>query len=185
MPKIKHSLHRFAVRIVILLCITLSILTISCDKSDKTAQKNSSTSAVTGPIIDTNMGGGVMAKLDTNDKSPESLALMGDKYFEGGQYVQAISVYRKVLELNPKDVDTYNDLGLSLHYTRQTDEAIDILKKGTQLDSNYQNIWLSLGYVLAQSARNDEAKIVLKHTVDINPNSPQGEEAGKWLDNLK
>ncbi|MDO8283190.1 MAG: tetratricopeptide repeat protein [Thermodesulfovibrionia bacterium] len=169
-----------------MLFTTLSFLVTSCDKSDKTTQKNSSSTAVTGPIIDTNLGnGGVMARLDTEGKSPESLSLMGDKYFENGQYVQAISVYRKVIELNPKDVDTYNDLGLSLHYTRQTDEAIDVLRKGSQLDPNYQNIWLSLGYVLAQSARNDEAKIVLQHTEKINPNSPQGQEARNWLNNLK
>lgn len=141
---------------------------------------------MTGPIIDMNLdSGGVMGRIDINNQTPESLSLMGDNYFESGKYVQAIDIYRKVLELNPKDVDTYNDLGLSLHYIKQSNEAVDILKKGAQIDPNYQNIWLSLGFVLAQTGRNNEAKVTLQHTKMINPDSPQGQEAGKLLDYLK
>lgn len=180
-----NSLYRlFNPGIIALLCVTF-VLTASCDKGEKTSQKSSST-AVTGPIIDMNIEkGGVMDRLDIDAKSPEDLALMGDKYFESGNYIQAIALYRKVLALNPKDVDTYNDLGLSLHYTNQSNEAVDILRQGAQLNPNYQNIWLSLGFVLTQTGRNDEAKIALQHTQKINPASPQGQEAAKLLEYLR
>jgi tetratricopeptide (TPR) repeat protein len=170
---------------IILLTLTISMLSVSCDKPDRAQQRNRQGSAVTGPIIDMNIqGGGVMNKLDLDGKSPESLALLGDQYFESGSYIQAIDVYTKVIELNPKDADTYNDLGLALHYTGQSIEAIDILKKGTEADPNYQNVWLSLGYVLTSTTRNAEAKIALQKAVMINPNTAQGQEANRMLQTI-
>lgn len=185
MHKEKSLIRGFSFSITILLCVILSILITSCDKSEKTAQNSRDRGAVIGPIIDPNLSGGVMERLDMDSQSPESLALLGDKYFESGDFTQAIDIYRKVLELNPKDVDTHNDLGLSLYYTNRSNEALDILRKGTQLDPNYQNIWLSLGFVLTKTARNDEAITVLQKTADINPDTPQGQEAKNLLQLLK
>jgi len=170
--------------LIIILCLALSIFTSSCDRKEDAAQGNRGRAAVTGPIIDPNLSGGVMDRLELNSQSPESLAILGDRYFESGNYVQAIKAYRKALEKNPMDVDTYNDLGLSLQYIGQPNEAIDILRQGSQLDPNYQNVWLSLGFVLFQSAKNEEASTALKHAAEINPNTPQGLEAKKILESL-
>jgi tetratricopeptide (TPR) repeat protein len=167
--------------LIILMCTVLAVFTASCDRTERAPQKTRQGSAVKGPIIDMYQGGSAMDKLDLDNQSPESLALLGDQYFESGRYIQAIDVYRKVIELAPNDVDTYNDLGLALFYTGQPDEAIDILSKGTQVDPNYQNTWLSLGFILSQTARNDEAKLALQKAAEIDPNSAMGQEATRML----
>jgi tetratricopeptide (TPR) repeat protein len=177
----KYILCSFSPGILILLCAVLAVSTVSCNRNETSSKQSRQKSAVTGPIIDTYQGGNAMDKLDLDNQSPESLALLGDRYFESGRYVPAIEVYRKVLELDPNDVDTYNDLGLSLFYTGQPDQAIDNLRKGTQINPNYQNVWLSLGFVLSQTARTDEAKLALQKAVDINPDTPMGQEAARML----
>jgi tetratricopeptide (TPR) repeat protein len=121
--------------------------------------------------------------VDLND--PVALASLGDKYFERNNFKQAIKIYGKVLELDPNDVDTHNDLGLALHYTGSSEAAVETLTKGTQIMPSYQRIWLSLGFVLINSGRNVEAKIALKKTVDLGPDTVVGQEAKRMLGILK
>jgi tetratricopeptide (TPR) repeat protein len=115
---------------------------------------------------------------------PKSLSVIGDKYFEGGRFEKAIEVYEKVLELDPNDVDTYNDLGLAYHYTGKSDIAIEKLKKGTEVMPSYQRVWLSLGFVLVSTGITEDAKPVLKKAVELDPDSTVGLEAKRMLDLL-
>jgi tetratricopeptide (TPR) repeat protein len=121
--------------------------------------------------------------IDTTD--PVALASLGDKYFESNNFLQAIKVYEKVLELNPNDVDTYNDLGLAFHYTGNTDSAVETFRKGTEAVPSFQRIWLSLGFVLASSGKNVEARPALQKAVELNPDSTVGQEAQRILGLLK
>jgi tetratricopeptide (TPR) repeat protein len=111
----------------------------------------------------------------------EELEVVGDKYFENRRFAQAIEIYEKVLELNPDDVDTYNDLGLAYHYTGKSSIAVDILKKGARIIPSYQRIWLSLGFILMSVGNNEEAKSALKEAVDLNPETDVGQEAKRML----
>lgn len=117
--------------------------------------------------------------VDIND--PQSLARLGDQYFESSNYKQAIEIYKKALEINPNDIDTLNDLGLAYHYTGNSDLAEEALIKGTQTDPGFQRIWLSLGYVLKSVGKNEEAISILQKTVELDPGSEVGQEAIRML----
>ncbi|MBW1894834.1 MAG: tetratricopeptide repeat protein [Deltaproteobacteria bacterium] len=117
--------------------------------------------------------------VDTGD--PQSLARLGDEYFESGNYRQAIEIYKKALEINPKDIDTLNDLGLAYHYTGNSDLAEEVLIKGTEVDPAFQRIWLSLGYVLKSAGKNEQAISVLQKTVKLGPDNEVGQEAIRML----
>lgn len=56
-------------------------------------------------------------ELGVDISDPQSLASLGDEYFESSNYKQANEIYKKALEINPNDIDTLNDLGLAYHYT--------------------------------------------------------------------
>lgn len=117
-------------------------------------------------------------------KDPENAELrarLGDLYFENARFEKAIQEYQKVLVLNAQDVDTYNDLGLALHYTGRSGTAIDTLKKGTAVNPSFQRIWLSLGFVLASTGRNEEAREILQKAIQINPDTDIGVEAERML----
>jgi tetratricopeptide (TPR) repeat protein len=120
-------------------------------------------------------------ELEVDTMNPQSLVMLGDKYFENRRFAQAIEIYEKVLELNPVDVDTYNDLGLAYHYTGKSSIAVDILKKGARIIPSYQRIWLSLGFILMSVGNNEEAKSALKEAVDLNPETDVGQEAKRML----
>ena len=115
---------------------------------------------------------------------PQEMELLGDRYFENGQFDKAIELYEKVIGKDPKDVDTYNDLGLSYYYTQKTELAIETLRKGTDVNPLFQRIWLSLGFVLSSTGNLEEAKSALKNAVDLNPNNTVGKEATKMLQQI-
>ncbi len=114
-------------------------------------------------------------------KNAKTLAYQGDRYFEARRFREAIELYRNALKLDPKDVDTHNDLGLALHYTGKSGEAVEILRKGTKIQPSFQRIWLSLGFILKSLDQNEEAKEALGKAADIDPKSNQGREALKML----
>ncbi|MEE8328303.1 MAG: tetratricopeptide repeat protein, partial [Thermodesulfovibrionia bacterium] len=167
--------------------ILLAVLTMgfvvfavsNCNK-EKTSRESPKESFVVGPIIDTDTGEKAPLNLKQMEKSaetPESLAILGDRYFESNRFQDAIDIYERVLKLNPDDVDTYNDLGLALHYIGKSDRAIDTLTRGTEVNPSFQRMWLSLGFVLTATGKNDEAKEALKKAFELDPNSEPGLEA--------
>jgi tetratricopeptide (TPR) repeat protein len=120
--------------------------------------------------------------VDTSD--PQSLASLGDQYFESSNFKQAIEIYKKVLEINPNDVDTINDLGLAYHYTGNSNLAEEVLIKGTEIAPEFQRIWLTFGFVLKSSGKNEEARAMLQKAVELGPDNEVGQEAIRMLGQL-
>ncbi|MFQ5691519.1 MAG: tetratricopeptide repeat protein [Nitrospinota bacterium] len=112
-------------------------------------------------------------------------ARRGDVLFEAGRYREAIPFYRRALEANPRDADTWNDLGLALHYAGKGQEALEALRRGTKIDPPYQRVWLSLGFVSYRLGLRAEARSALERAVAIAPASEMADEARKFLKDLK
>ncbi|MBS1112073.1 MAG: hypothetical protein H6Q95_365, partial [Nitrospirae bacterium] len=125
------------------LAVSFLALTASCGKPEKPAEKSPESTMTSGPIIDTGSvkSGGIVKEVE-NTNDPEQLAHLGDKYFDNKRFPEAIQAYEKALKLNPKDVDTYNDLGLAFYYTARSEKAVEILRKGTEVNPSFQRVWL-------------------------------------------
>lgn len=135
-----------------------------------------------GPLLDEDFNKVIpLEKLGADLNDPQSLAALGDQYFESGRYAQAIEIYKKVLEKNPNDLDTHNDLGLAYFYTKRPELALDTLKKGAEAGPSFQRIWLSLGFVLMRTGNDQEARPVLEKVIDLNPDTDMGQEAKRML----
>jgi tetratricopeptide (TPR) repeat protein len=186
------SSEKMKTTIIIVLCIAIFgigmfALTRSNFKSEKPPVDRTERTLTHGPIVDSGTIQNILPleQLDVDTKDPVALSSLGDRYFEGKNFQQAINIYEKVLALDPNDVDTYNDLGLAQHYSGKSDNAIETLTRGTQVVPSYQRIWLSLGFVLVSTGREFEAKPALKKAVEIAPDSTVGKEAQRILGLLK
>jgi len=115
---------------------------------------------------------------------PVLLARLGDGYFEQGEYQRAMAAYERALRLAPGDVDTYNDLGLVLHYLGQSGRAVQVLEEGIARGPDYQRIRLTLGFVQYQQGNTAEAAATLQRAVALGPDSAVGIEAQRMLDSL-
>jgi Flp pilus assembly protein TadD len=115
---------------------------------------------------------------------PLALADQADELFRQKRYAQAIAAYRKLLTLVPDDAETYNDLGLALHYAGQSAEGLQVLEQGAAKDSDFQRIWLTLGFVRLQLGRVDEARAAFETCLELDPGSAIADEARRFLDRI-
>ncbi len=123
---------------------------------------------------------GPREELSTND--PVLLARLGDQLFEQKQYERAIAAYERAVRFNPNDVDSYNDLGLSLQYLGRSAQAVAVLKEGIARDPSYQRIHLTMGFVQLQTGNRAAAIGALKQAIELDPNSDVGQAASRMLD---
>jgi len=115
------------------------------------------------------------------ETNPRQLQRTADELFAQRRYSEAIPLYRHVIELDPQDLDAYNDLGLALHYSGQTQAGLEVLRAGVAKDPKMQRIWLSLGFVGAQSGIGGEAQDALQKARDLGPDNSMGKEAARML----
>lgn len=116
---------------------------------------------------------------------PEEVARQGDGYFGNGQYQRAADLYAQALAAGDEDVNTYNSLGLTLHYLGRSGEALQVLNEGVELDDGYQRIWLTLGFVHGQVGHVEQAREALERAWDINPENDVGRSAAEMLQQLQ
>lgn len=122
------------------------------------------------------------AIIETN---PALLDQNADDLFAQKRYAEAIPLYRRAIELDPEDLDAYNDLGLALHYSGQSRQALKLLRAGTVKDPDFQRIWLTLGFVSAQAGDAATAQPALEKARDLDPDNSIGQEATRMLGLLK
>ena len=164
----------------------LSVMTISCSRSDTPQKEKREVSPRSAPLLEQDLTKVVpVEELDVDTRDPQALSMLADRYFDSRNYGQAAELYKKVIELNPQDIDSYNDLGLVYHYTNRSSLALDILKKGTSLDPSFQRIWLTYGFVLVSTGHSAEAKTALGKVIELDPNNDVGKEAQRMLGNIQ
>jgi Flp pilus assembly protein TadD len=115
---------------------------------------------------------------------PFELAAMADEAFDGQQFERAADLYHQLLMADPGNVDTYNNLGLTLHYLGRTGEALGVLNEGVGVDPNYQRIWLTLGFVNAQAGQVQDARTALGKAVELGAETEVGRSASDMLQSL-
>lgn len=115
---------------------------------------------------------------------PLLLAAQADEFFMNQQYDRAANSYQRLLAIDPQNVDTYNNLGITLFYLGRSDEAVQILNEGIALDPSYQRIWLTTGFVNSQVGHITQARTALKKAVQLDADSEVGRSAAEMLRSL-
>ncbi len=114
-------------------------------------------------------------------EDPVRLAKLGDQLFEQREYGRAVVAYERAVLFNPQNVESYNDLGLTLLYLGQTEKAVQVLQDGIGRDPNLQRIQLTMGFVQAQLGNFEAAATALYRAVELDPDTTEGVEAKKIL----
>jgi Flp pilus assembly protein TadD len=104
-----------------------------------------------------------------------------DRLFAAQRFPEAVTLYRKVLELDPSDAGSRNDLGLALYYAGNPQEGVEVLRAGAEAAPQFQRIWLSLGFVAAQAEQTEQAREALTKAQTLDPDSDVGLEAARLL----
>ncbi|MGD8912003.1 MAG: tetratricopeptide repeat protein, partial [Candidatus Thiodiazotropha sp.] len=110
-------------------------------------------------------------------EDPALIARLADDYFRQKEYPQAIELYERALKIDPDDVESYNDLGLSLFYIGQSQRAVNVLQTGVAKQPSFQRIQLTLGFVQAQTGNKQAASTAFKKAIALDSENSVGQEA--------
>ena len=86
-----------------------------------------------------------------------------------GNYAQAVTLFKRVIELDPKDKTAWINLGRAHLALKQNDEAIAAFRKQTELNPYDEYAYNSLGAVYVIQRKYDEAEAAFQKQIELNP----------------
>lgn len=128
----------------------------------------------------------LLAKLKANPNDAETLRQLGNIYYDGQAYPQAIDYYSKSLQIDPKNPDVITDLGTAYWYTGDPDKAIDDFHKSLAIRPNHPGTMFNLGIVMWQGKKDPKgAVIVWEQLLKANPNYDQKDQVQMLIERAK
>jgi cytochrome c-type biogenesis protein CcmH/NrfG len=128
----------------------------------------------------------LLAKLKTNPKDFETLRQLGNIYYDGQDYNQAIEYYGKALQIEPKNPDVITDYGTAYWYTGNPDKAIEEFTKSLAIRPNNPNTMFNLGIVKWQGKKDPAgAVLVWEQLLKTNPNYEQKDQVQMLIERAK
>ncbi len=119
-----------------------------------------------------------------NYDDPIEISRHANESFSNKQYDRAAELYALLLPFDPGNVDTYNNLGITLHYLGRPSEALARLREGVAVDPGHQRIRLTLGFVNSQLGNIQEARTALTTATALGADNEVGRSAAKMLESL-
>ena len=113
-------------------------------------------------------------------------AEIGNAYFDGERYPEAITWYEASLGLDAKNVDVSTDLGVSYYYANQADRALAQFERSLQIAPKHTKTMLNIGVVRAFGKQDlTGAASIWQQVVDIAPESAEGRAAKRMIEAVR
>ena len=121
-----------------------------------------------------------------NAKDPQPRVQLGNIFFDGEKYPEAITWYEQAIALAPNNPDVSTDLGVAYYYTNQNDRALTQFDHSLSIDPKHIKTLLNVGIVRAFGKQDlAGAGKAWQQVVDLAPDSPEGQAAKKGLEGIK
>jgi tetratricopeptide (TPR) repeat protein len=146
----------------------------------------SASSRQQAPAFDESRASQLRALADRNPSDAETRVQLGNLYFDGERYDDAVRWYEAALTVDPKNVNASTDLGIAYYYSNQPDRALAQFDKSLQLDPKHSKTLLNIGIVRAFGKQDlDGAEKAWERVLELAPDSPEAAVAKKGLDGLR
>jgi tetratricopeptide (TPR) repeat protein len=127
---------------------------------------------------------GLTKSLELNPRDLEACNDLGKIKFLEGKYEEAITIFRRCLKLDPKNVFASNGLGFACEQMGQPDRAVEAYRNAVAWQSGKETQdptpVLNLGRLLLNLGKTEEALTYLTRAVELGPeHSKTHEQLGK------
>jgi tetratricopeptide (TPR) repeat protein len=103
------------------------------------------------------------------DLTAAQLNRSGYDALQAGNYAEAVTLLKRVVELEPKDRVAWNNLGRAYLGLRHTDEAIDAFQKQIAVNPYDQYAYNNLGRAYVSKQDYDKAEAAFLKQLEVNP----------------
>jgi len=123
--------------------------------------------------------------LRTNPKDLISLIQLGNLYYDGGRFSEAVDYYGRALDLDPRNIDVRTDRGTSYWNLGQADAAIGEFQKALEVDGTHAQTLYNMGVVYLHGKNNPaEARKTWEKLLATNPNYPERGKVQEQISSL-
>ena len=109
----------------------------------------------------------------SQSKNPQELILNAAERQRIGDYDEAITILRRVLELDPQLVSAYIQMGQVYGESDQRNEAIESFKKALEIEPENLQARLGIGDIYSKMTRNDLAVAEFLKAESLQPNDKE------------
>jgi protein O-GlcNAc transferase len=106
-------------------------------------------------------------------KNPEILSNLAIALHKADRYFEAITVYRKLIQLIGPNPVILTDLGTSYAKSKDYQNAAQIFNQAIDIAPDYFLVWSNRGNLLAEQRRTKEAVLSYEKSIQLNPNYPE------------
>ena len=110
----------------------------------------------------------VPSQRETRIENPRYYYKIGVANLESGELAQAIYYLKKAYELDDKDIDIINALGIAYARAGMKDKARELFLKALKLNPNKGETYTNLGVLLASEGKYDEALKYFQKAVSLD-----------------
>jgi tetratricopeptide (TPR) repeat protein len=138
------------------------------------------------PSLDENKAAGLRSEADRDPRNPAPRIELGNLYFDGERFEDAIRWYSEALAIDPRLVGTSTDLGIAYYYTNQPDKALEQFDKSLAIDPTHAKTLLNIGVVRAFGKQDLQgAAQAWERVIELAPNTPEAARAKQGLDGIR
>ncbi|HEX9709164.1 MAG TPA: tetratricopeptide repeat protein [Candidatus Thermoplasmatota archaeon] len=93
----------------------------------------------------------------------------GNALFSRDDIAESVNAYRRSVEANPADEETWNNLGFAYFTAGENDLSIECFRKSVEVRPDYKHAWYNLAYTYQAADRLEEAIVAYDRTLECDP----------------
>lgn len=128
----------------------------------------------------------LLATLKANPNDFSTLVQVGNLYYDGKQYPEAINYYQQAVKSQPDNPDLLTDLGTALWYIGDADGAIAEFQTALKYRPDHPGTLFNLGIVRWQGKLDPKGAVqAWEQLLKTNPNYPQKQQVQEFIERAK
>lgn len=128
----------------------------------------------------------LLEAVNRNPGDFDSIVKLGNVYYDGQQYPDAIKYYDMALKIHPDNPDVRTDLGTAYWYIGDADRALAEFDRSLKIRPNHPGTWFNMGIVKWQGKMDPQGAIVAwQELLKRNPGYAGKQKVEEMIEKVK
>jgi cytochrome c-type biogenesis protein CcmH/NrfG len=121
-----------------------------------------------------------------NPNDYDSLVKLGNVFYDGQQFPEAVGYYERALVIHPENADVRTDMGTAYWYAGNADKAVAAMEISLKYRPGHPQTLFNLGWVRWQGKADPKGAIeAWQQLLKANPDYPQKEQVEQYIAKAK
>jgi cytochrome c-type biogenesis protein CcmH/NrfG len=128
----------------------------------------------------------LLEAVNKNPNDYDSLVKLGNLFYDGQQFPNAIQYYERALAIHPDNPDVRTDMGTAYWYMGNADKAVAAMETSLKYRPGHPQTLFNLGWVRWQGKSDAKGAVeAWQQLLKTNPDYPQKEQVEQYIAKAK